>query len=320
MKNLFFTVLVFLLVHMIAYAQVEEKIVPTDLKQQTIVTQPITLYKGFLRAGFAGGYTPLNKYFNDKSKKQFFGSNIWGKTWFVLAMMQYGVTDRLQLEIDLPYNITEQFQSYRIEAPLFQTDSVVAWKVKGSGISDLSFRAGYQLIKESTSRPALAAFLAFTAPTGEKNPTGVVSERNYKLPSGSGEPVLNLDLQLRKIIFPYSYTAYLGYKYSFGGSKIFSPGEEEKEFKSGGYVNIGGTFDLSLNDWIALQNGLDSFFYGKDEVEGVKEKAGKWIVQYFPRLNFQLKKLRLVQAVTVPLKGKTASADITYLLVAQYMF
>jgi hypothetical protein len=304
----------------LAVAQVEEKIVPTDLKQQTVITEPITLYKGFFRAGLSGTYSVVDKYFTDEGRKESFANNIWATTWFVQPIFQYGITDRIQVELYLPYRIQKIFQSFRYQDLYAGIDSVIAWDVRGNGLSDISFSAGYQILKGNISAPAIAGFLTFTAPTGSKNPSDIVDERNYSLPNGSGEASIDLDLKLRQARFPYAYSAYLGYKLFFGGNKIFYPGEAATDFKSGNYFNIGGSFDFHLNEWIALQNGLDCFLYGKDEVDGLKEDTSKWILQYFPRLTFQLKRLRLAQAVTVPLKGKSAGADISYFLVIQYMF
>ena len=320
MKSTFLTVTFFLLIRAALYAQVEEKLAPTDLKQQTVITEPATLHKGFLRAGLAGTYSIVDKYFTTDSKKESFANNIWAKTWFVQGLFQYGLTDRLQVEIDIPYKIGQVFQSLRYEMPINNIDSVVAWNVNGSGIGDLTFSAGYQLIMAAINRPSVSVYVDFTAPTGQKNPTNVVDERNYTLPQGSGEPSLDINLKMRRINFPYAYSGYITYNMFFGGSKIFYPGEEEKKFKSGNYLNVGGSFDFHLNDWIALQNGLDAYFYAKDEVSGVKDPENKWLIQYFPRLTFQIKRLRLAQAITVPLKGKSAGADVSYFLIVQYMF
>jgi hypothetical protein len=160
----------------------------------------------------------------------------------------------------------------------------------------------------------------FTIPSGEKNPTEIENENNYRLPSGTGEASLDLDLHLRKVIYPYSYSFIVSYKYFFGGSKIFDVGEAEKEFKTGSTINFEGDFNFHVNDWIAIQNAMDFYLYGKDEVDGELEEDSKWLIQYLPKLNFQLKRLRLVQAISVPLKGKNTGADVGYILVAQYMF
>ena len=56
-------------------AQVEEQVLPTDLKQQTIITQPVTLYKGFLRVGFTGTYGVIDRIFTEDGDKVYAPEN-----------------------------------------------------------------------------------------------------------------------------------------------------------------------------------------------------------------------------------------------------
>ena len=188
----------------------------------------------------------------------------------------------------------------------------------GNGLGDVSISAAYQLLSSESGKPSLAIYAYFDVPTGRKNPTNIIDARNYTLPTGSGEPDLYLQAKFKQIHFPYSYNATIGYKYHFGGTKIFQPGETEKKFKSGNLMYLAGTFNFNLNEWIALQNGLDFNLFGKDEIESVKEAQGKWLLNYTPQLLFQIKRLRIGESVNIPLAGKSTGANIFYVFVAQY--
>jgi len=48
------------------YAQVERVVLPGELRQETIVTEPPTLRKGFLRAGLAYSHAFIDKIFDEK--------------------------------------------------------------------------------------------------------------------------------------------------------------------------------------------------------------------------------------------------------------
>ena len=84
-------------------AQVQEELTPLEIKQTTIVSQPATLKKGFLRSGFALSFSALDKFFDDDTKKRLFPDNIWAKSLGYQFAFQYGVSDRLQASLAIPF-------------------------------------------------------------------------------------------------------------------------------------------------------------------------------------------------------------------------
>ena len=75
MKNskAYLIILVGILISVIAPAQVQEELSPTELKQTTAITQPITWNKGFLRVGTSIFFSPFDKFIDDDGKK---GANL----------------------------------------------------------------------------------------------------------------------------------------------------------------------------------------------------------------------------------------------------
>ena len=141
-------------------------------------------------------------------------------------------------------------------------------------------------------------------------------------PTGGGETVLRLELIYRKISYPYSYSFYGKLKYSFGGKKVMLPYENSIFFRSGNYYEAGGNFNFLLNDWIAIQNDLSFVYKHADKYNGetaqmTLNQMGIW---YIPNINFQFKKFRLVQGVSIVLFGKTMPADPQYEIDLQYIF
>ncbi|HRT90726.1 MAG TPA: hypothetical protein P5257_11490, partial [Bacteroidales bacterium] len=59
----------------VSFSQTEKQLMPSDLKQQTIVTEPVTLRKGFLRVGSMLNYRVADKYFSDDGVKKYYLSN-----------------------------------------------------------------------------------------------------------------------------------------------------------------------------------------------------------------------------------------------------
>lgn len=313
--------IVFILTPIILLAQVEEELLPLQRKQKTVVTEPQTLYKGFVRSGVAFSYGTVDKIFNAEGKRESLPSNIWASSWFLQAFAVYGVSDRLQVEVRLPYSVTNLYQSYSFEFGGSNSVDVVKWNSSSAGLSDMSIGLAYQIVPETIVRPSITTFITGTLPTGEKNPKNVVNDREFKRPAGSGEANLDLRLQMRRIVYPFSYSTSLSYTYFFGGSKILNALDtQERPFKSGNNLNLDATISFHLNDWLAIQNTMTYFNSAKDEFDGVMEENTSWVLQYYPALSFQVKRFRINQTILVPLMGKVGSADPSYIVILSYVF
>lgn len=322
MKKIYLTVIISLFTLSI-FPQTEEMVLPSDLKQLTIITEPTTLHKGFFRAGIVFSYGVVDKYFTDDNKKEFFPESTWASSWSSSFILQYGINDRLTAELFIPYNneVWNYHQFYTSgELGLTQEEN---WDLQGSGLGDISLGARYQVLEGSQTKASLTASIDITLPTGEKNPTNIEDTYDYDLPTGYGAFVINPGILYRKISYPYSYKAYIRYTYNLPGEKIINPGDtEESEFTYGNRVDLGGSFDFHLNDWLAVTNELNYFLSGKGEREKVpdNELNTSWGLSYETRLVFQIRRIRLAEAVRLPLKGKSISADPLYVILLQYTF
>lgn len=319
MKRLL-TLMLMVFIFDVVNAQVQEELTPLELKQTTIVTQPATLKKGFLRSGFALSFSALDKFFDDDAKKRLFPDNIWAKSLSYQFAFQYGISDRLQASMSIPFRNEFVSQSLLLEVPSTGTSTISSWEIKGNGLSDIELGLIYQLVPENILRRAVLVSAFLTLPTGEKNPTNIVDEQNYTLPTGSGEGALNLDVTLRKVQYPFSYEGSLGYNIKFGGTKVIDVGEEPTDFKSGNLLTLRGAYNFHLNEWLVFQNDVFYFSFGDNEVDGQTEDVARWALQYVPRLSFQIKRFRINQAVSFVVKGRNSSADPGYTMVVQYVF
>ncbi len=305
MKKIFVS-LVLLILAGIAYSQEEDKLLISEIKQSTVVTQPATLNKGFLLLGSTFTYAISDKAFSTNGEKEYETGNGSAKYSTEYLHIQYGLTNRIELAFALPYKILSFSYSVITEFPLLDTSFMTKAKLQGKGIGDIEFGIYYQIIKGSKTKPSLVSKLSATFPTGEKNPTNIKSRLEYEMPTGSGEPTLSLELIYRKITFPYSYSFYGLFKYSFGGEKVMVPYEDPISFKSGNYYNAGVNFNFLLNDWLALQNDLYFFYQRNNRFYGETghTEITQYALFYNPNISFQFKKFRLVQGVLLPLIGK----------------
>ena len=303
----------------VAFAQTEEVILPSERKQLTIVTEPFTLYKGFFRVGTALQYAAFYKIF-DADGARVPVSNSSGKTWASQVLLQYGFSDRFQVTTALPYQTQRVFLSYRVEAPGLNLFEQQKLEGHGSGLSDLWIGLDYQLLTETTNRPALKGMLTITVPTGAKNPVDTGDPAIFDMPVGAGHYSVDAAFSLRKIVYPYSWTAYVSYKLNMEGTKQFDLGGPEYAFKDGNLLTLSASHSIHMNEWLALTNEVYCFFSGTDIENGqeLNDSAG-WVTQYSPKISFQINRLRINQAIQLPLIGKLSSADPGFILVVQYV-
>ena len=304
----------------ISFAQTEEEILPAERKQLTVITEPFTIYKGFFRAGVTLQYSALYKTF-DANGKRVPISNASGTTWAAQLLLQYGITDRLQVTAALPYLSQDLSLSYRAEAPGLGFFGQQKLEGEGSGLSDIWLGLDYQLITETTTRPSLKAMLTVTIPSAEANPVDTSNDEVFDLPVGSGFYSVDVALSIRKISYPFAYSAYVSYKMNLEGTKQFNLGQPEQTFNDGDMATVSGSFGFHMNEWLALKNDVYYFYFATDQVEGQDvEDSKSWTIQYTPTLSFQIKRLRVNQAIQIPLFGNMAGADPGFILVVQYMF
>lgn len=306
-----------------ASGQTEKIINPADLKQQTVISEPLSLNKGFLRAGLFYTHATLDKYFDEKKEKNYFPESTWGSSTSIQLWLQYGISDRLMVELGIPYvnDLTNIHRRYYI--PENNSTKVYNGSNRGKGIGDIIASATYQIIPSKDNNFSVKANLDLTLPTGRKDFKNVKSEDEYDGPSGYGAFKLTPRITARLLSYPYSFIAYASFNYNFSTERMLYPTDKKETKITDGSSFLGGiSANLHLNEWIALVNDINYTHWGKDKIEGVSpdDLVTKWALAYEPRIVFQIRRFRLGEAVNIPLKGKYVGADVLYVLMAQYVF
>jgi len=318
-------ILIFLLLTLdfAATGQVEKLIVPSDLKQQTVVTEPITLRKGYLRAGIALSYFALDKYFNSASKKEYYSLSSWHTDFSYQISLRYGITDKFEVDCSIPLKNESTRALYMVNWPGLNSNISLSSNLKGKGLSDCELTLKYQLVPEKEDKISLTVWQWLTFPTGQKNYTNIKSFTDFNLPVGDGAFSTGTELTARRIKYPYSYSFWASYAINFQGSKLISQDDlSETKFKDGNYLMMGANFNIHLNEWIALANELNYKYNQKGiikyTVNVIKDPA--WAFSYQPGLYFQIRRFRVAEAVQVPIMGKNDSADPLYVMQVFYTF
>jgi hypothetical protein len=305
------------------YGQTEKLLVPSDLKQQTIVTEPVTLRKGYFRTGLLLNYRVADRYFNDSGGKEYYRTSSWGSKSSCGITLQYGISDRFQIDLLSEYmNSLQELSNTEISAATNKSVTTVS-RQKGIGLGDSHILLKYQIIPEKERKFSFTGRAQATLPTGKKNPQNIRSENQYDLPTGDGTYALGLNLSVRKIVYPYSFSGYLAYTYNFNGKKVFNTIDQtERKFRFGNLFESGLNGNLHLNEWIVFGNEINFYHEGQGEIENKQSPLMplSWALSYEPGLVFQVYRFRLGESVRIPVRGKNVPADPLYMLFAQYIF
>jgi hypothetical protein len=304
-------------------AQTEKQYLPSEMKQKTVILEPPTLYKGFFKAGLTYAWTSVNSWYDADGKKTPVPGSGYYATRSILSDFRYGITDRLTVHLGVPYTFMHMYQSVEQRLNLQDLVNLKKWDRKGYGLGDVDLGADFQLLTEKENRPAITLKTFVTFPTGEKNPTDSTSQYEFKEPTGRGEYSLMGILQTRKVVYPWYLDLSLYYTHFLGGEKMQALGEPETGFQGGDLSQIAGTLGYQVNDWICLNNMVSLNLKSKDTYDDVNYAYLEYkshSIDYYFYLYFQIKRLRLVQSVFVPLLGKSWGADPGYFIMMSYAF
>jgi hypothetical protein len=295
--------------------QTEQMVIPGDLKQQTIITEPITLRKGYFRAGIEGSFSIIDRVFDEDANRSYLlESNAWGKFSEYLLALSYGISDRLQVVCNVPYVRQQTFISTLFTNVRDRNDTIISERTRGNGLGDVEAGIEYQLFMETDRLPAVMIGTRVTVPIGPKNPRNIVSDLQYDRPTGGGNFEWETYVVVKKIIYPFSSTTRLQYEHNFPGRKILSPGDPEIAFKPGDQFILASDFGIQLNDWISLSNEIGLTVSGENTYHSdpVAISPSSWLIYCYPTLSFQLRRFRFVQSIFVPVAGKYGPADPVY--------
>jgi hypothetical protein len=302
--------------------QTEKLIVPSDMKQQTVVTEPVTLHKGYLRAGVVLDYRVADRFYNSDGNKEYYNTSSWGSQSAYGVTIQYGIKERLEIDLFTEYmNTLQQAQTTEVSS-ITNLSETTSTKQRGIGIGDSHLELRYQFLSEKEKQFSLTGKLMLTLPTGEKNPRNIKSDNQYDLPVGDGTYALGLNISARKVVYPYSFSGYVSYTNNFNGTKIINVvTPAENKFRIGNIFETGLSCNFHLNEWIVFGNEINYYRQGEGKVENKPSALmpSSWAISYEPRLVFQVHRFRFSESVRIPLKGLNVPADPLYIMMLQFI-
>ena len=302
-------------------AQVQEDLTPLEKKQLTRVTEPITMFKGFFRVDLTTQFFSNDKSFDNNGRKILPYQNLSRQGQSLSLAMYYGVSDRFELTAILPYYRRNTFQEGILMIPYQGINRYNRIKIRSNGMADIGAGMNYQLIKAKGTRPALTFFAMGFIPVSSPDISNVTNDGtgnlSYTEPVTTGEFSVLMAVRMKKIAYPLSYEFEMGFRRGFGSTRITVPNQDPAKFQSGNEYYVRPFVNFHLNKWVLLTNYVDYLFQSADNYDGgttaYQQKANTQFFRYYPGISFQLGQFRLEQSVMVPLFGKNAGADPSYL-------
>jgi len=324
MNGLKFWIIPFLLLFTtILVAQEEQVINPTELKQLTVVSEPATLYKGFFRAGASVYFSSLGQLF-DKDGKRIRLESSFARSWDISPTINYGITDRLQSSLSLPYINRVTYVSVRSEVPedfIYETGT---FKGTGSGIGDVTLRFDYQILKPKYNSRFFVATVEADFPTGKSEP-----ESDTDQPVGNGYYSMLVALEYTRIFYPFRIELYSGYNINYEAELVTDFQGDPVKYNTGNSFFFNTRFDVMLNEWLSFLNLVSCNFNQVDKINGEEvdygllddfDNTNPYAIIYSPGISFQIKQFRFNQIFFFPVFGKNAGASPGYSLILQYVF
>lgn len=173
---------------------------------------------------------------------------------------RYGITNRLEVEVRVPYLHREDSITQRPVATPSQADTLSTFN--GSGLGDVETTARYQINQGGPDKPYFIGFARFKSTSGTgpfEVPQDPVTGVQTELPTGSGFYIFQPGLT---VLFPSDPVVFFG-----GASFIYNiprdvgNGIGRVDPGSGGNANMG--IGLSLNEKLSVTLGYDHTVFSK---------------------------------------------------------
>ncbi|SDK76553.1 Putative MetA-pathway of phenol degradation [Franzmannia pantelleriensis] len=190
---------------------------------------------------------------------------------------RYGVSDRLEFELNLPY--VYRSSNYQTIGADGSTEDSVETSVSEGGIGDVSATMFYRMLPETNSRPDIVWNLGVRAPTG-KDPYGIPtrevvdgSEGNLQvpteLPTGNGVWGVSTGFSFLKTLDPAIVFANVGYTHNIERSfDNISSGEDtvSADIDLGDSYRFGFGTAFALNERFSLSMSYSHQYSQKSRI------------------------------------------------------
>jgi hypothetical protein len=310
MKKIFYIAL-FVISSLSVTAQTERQLTVSEIRQQTLLNEPITLQKGYFRWITSFNFALFSTDYFDNSWKKITTNNYSSNSMIVPFSLCYGLTNNLEINLNSNYTQSKSSFNYQsIDNYSQQANQSIKVNKKSAGFNDLSIALNYKLLDEKDNYPSLAVGIYGSIPYGKKDPTSDDDGINVDEGVSCGYYEIGLGTQVKKVYYPFSIAGVLMYAYSFPTDLRLKYNDIEKTT-----VDFGDFFQSKLivnympSDWISISNNIVFTHNGKSVYDNEEYKHNeKEMIQLMwePGLTFQMKNFRLRQSISFVAFGKNS--------------
>ncbi len=223
---------------------------------------------------FLNGFLALDAIFLGKINLDRIKADIWTAD----VTGRYGVSDRLQVDINVPYLYRKS--NFSSVGAGFSTSAVSEASVSNRDIGDASAGVFYRLFKEDQESPDTVLSFRVKAPTGKdpygikfvKDPNNTNLQSPTELPTGNGVWSLTGGVSFIKTVDPAILFANFAYTYNL--QRSFSDISSDPTLRTPAKVDLGNQYSLGAGIAFALNERMSlSMSYAHRFAEKTRIKA-----------------------------------------------
>lgn len=277
---------------------------PSDLRCETNVTEPLNLRKGYLRTSLDFAFAPQDSYFNGFSRSTrliSFNNNMHLSGYssyfdYVGLNVAYGITNKLQISFNLPYYYGVDNRLITIEyVPWNQISNDKIYQYE-NGFDNSSLSLTYQFLNKKDFFSAFA--LGIDLPTGSKKTDTINVNDNYtkiRQPVSSDAYYIDLAFLIKKVNYPYYFSIL----------PIYSLTTEDDYWKAYSTLSLSASCGYLLNSWFSINGSLKGN-YTPNMISKTIELENKNIYAVLAGISIiqQVKRFRFYEKMFIPMAGK----------------
>ncbi len=292
-------------------AQTEKQLTVSEIRQQTVLNEPLTLQKGYFKAISQFNYIVFSteRYNNNWEKVPSYG--YLSNSFIVPFSISYGLSNNLQINISTGYEYRKASSGHKsIDYYSLKYSDDFKRSTIENGFHDISIGATYKINEKKNNRPIVGAIVYFTKPIGKAEPSSSDNGKTIYGATSAGCYEIGGGVLVKKVVYPFSVSGILSYSYSFPTDLKLNYNDTIKtHLKYGDVLNCNANLNYMVCDWISIGNSLSYTYNEPGEINGIKADYNTVYLKYAPSLTFQIKNVRLTQGISFYLTAKNANTN-----------
>jgi len=316
-----FIYILFLAITSNLMSQNERQLTVSEIRQQSIIEEPINLQKGYFRFG-SGLFYDFSSFdgFDENWKKKNSFNNFNNTTFNFPVNIRYGITNKFEIDLSTSYKKSTTSSSVRLVDNY--SDEITDFKAKDivNGFADLGIGTVTNIYDGGNKFPSISLFTSVLVPYGKRENTFSDDSTIMHRYTTEGAYQVGGGYYIKKTFYPFMLTHSSAYYYNFQSDIKLYADKEKTTVKKGSIFSTYIEFHYLPCEWLDLYNVIIYANIGSNEYSNEKyqsEAISREIVTWQPRLNLQIKNLRLIQGFNFALIGRNYPSNPSYVIILE---